>query len=230
MGVNINWILVAVISLVFLCVFNGYNKGFMRLMVSFSGTIVILIAVVFISPAISSFLLSNGEVVTSIQDKVKDTFISDNDELNTSKEEQIKSIENYELPEIIINSLISNNNEEVYSALMVTLFNEYVSLYITKLIINAAAFVGVFIVLNIIMKLLLSASDLVNKIPVFKGINRLLGAALGAAEGILFVWIFYFVVITFLGNEIGNSLMADIRKSDILLYLFNQNILMQYIS
>ena len=231
MGNDLNWLFIAAVTVLLVCLVNGYSKGFLRLTVSVIGTIIIIVAVIYLSPTVSDYLMQDEEIFNSIRSKVTETFINENDDrLNLTKEEQAETIENFDLPEILINALITNNTDEMYSALMVTIFDEYISVYIAKLIIRAGAFVGLFIALNIIMKIILCATDLANRIPVVKGFNRLLGAMLGLAEGVFFIWIFYFVVITFLGNTAGNALIADVKDSVLLSYLFNKNMLIKFIS
>ena len=61
-------------------------------------------------------------------------------------------------------------------------------------------------------------------------INKLLGALTGAAEALIIVWIFFFVVIMFLGNKLGSRLLEDVQASEFLKFLFNNNFLFRFIS
>ena len=78
--------------------------------------------------------------------------------------------------------------------------------------------------------IIIRSTDLIGRIPVIKGINKLLGGLTGAGQALLIVWVFFFIIIMFLGNEIGGKLLEEVERSNILRYLFNNNYLFRFIS
>lgn len=236
---GINWLAVVITALFLVFIINGWHKGFLKIIISFAGTVVILIAVVALSPKVSRYVTENTEIYEKTRYKVISVFLdklSNADDKIQSGEDDISDnaknsfLEDLNLPEIMKSDLIEKNASEMYQALLTTVFRDYISVYITKLIINAGSFVGVYITLSVFLWFIVKSSDIVSKIPVIKGFNKILGGLTGAAEAIIIVWIFFFVIIMFLGNEIGGKLLKDVQASDILTYLFNNNLLFRFIS
>ena len=236
---NINWLAVATAALFLMFIYNGWRKGFLKIVISFAGTIVILIAVTILSPKVSRYVTENTGIFETTRHKVINVFLdklSNADEKKQSVEDDISEnekdtfIDDLNLPDIMKSDLIEKNASEMYQALLATVFRDYISVYITKLIINAGSFVGVYIVLSVILWLVVKSSDIISKIPVIKGFNKLLGGLTGAAEALIIVWVLFFAIIMFLGNEIGGKLLKEVQASAFLTYLFNKNILFKFIS
>ena len=177
-----------------------------------------------------------GKDDTEVLSEIPETGKEATDEKKQSVEDDISEnekdtfIDDLNLPDIMKSDLIEKNASEMYQALLATVFRDYISVYITKLIINAGSFVGVYIILSVILWLIVKSSDIISKIPVIKGFNKLLGGITGAAEALIIVWVFFFVIIMFLGDEIGGKLLKDVQASAFLTYLFNKNILFRFIS
>ncbi len=226
---DINWLAAAVAALFVLFVFNGWHKGFLKIIISFAGTIVILIAVAILSPRVSRFVTENTGIYDQTREKVISIFLEKLEQTDEEAEGN-KYLDDLNIPDIMKNDLIEKNASEIYQALLATVFRDYISVYITKLIINAGSFVGVYLALSLILFIIVKTSDLIAKIPVIKGFNKLLGALTGAAEALIIVWVFFFIIIMFLGNRIGGRLLEDVQRSVFLTYLFNNNYLFRFIS
>ena len=63
------------------------------------------------------------------------------------------------------------------------------------------------------------------RLPVIYGVNKLAGAALGAAEGLVFLWLFCLLVTAFSTAEWGAELGRLIEESSWLSYLYDHNLL-----
>lgn len=226
---NINWLAAAVVLFFAILIINGWHKGFLKIIISFAGTIIVLIAVTILSPKVSKFIIENTGLYDQTRQKVISVFL---DKLNDREEEagNDSKIDDLNIPDIIKNDFIEKNASEMYRALLTTVFKDYISVYISKLIINAGSFVGVYIALSLIMYIVMRSSDIIARIPVIKGINKLCGALVGAGWALVIVWVFFFIIIMFLGNSIGKVLLEEVRKSSFLTYLFNSNYLFRFIS
>lgn len=236
---DINWLAVAVAALLLVFTFNGWHKGFLKIVISFAGTVVILIAVVFLSPKVSRYVTDNTGIFEKTRQKVIGVFVEklvradEEKQLNknvASDTDNSNPFEDLNIPEIMKSDLIEENASEMYQALLTTVFRDYISVYITKLIINAGSFVFVYAALSVFLMVIVKSSDIIARIPVIKGFNKLLGGLVGAAWALLIVWVFFFVIIMFLGNEIGGKLLDNVQDSAFLTYLFNNNLLFRFIS
>ncbi len=228
---DINILLIVVVAILIICAINGYRKGFLRIAISLFSIILVICVVTVISPYVSNYLTNHTKVYEHLKTKVVEVFADNNAQYdNTIEENQIKTIESYDLPEIITACLINNNKTEVYQSLMVSLFEEYVAGYLAKMIINAVSFIGCFLMLWVLTTFVIFSADIIAKIPIIKGFNRLLGCIAGLIKGLLIVWVGFFVAIIFFGNTIGSHMLLYINDSVILSVLFNNNLLAKFIT
>lgn len=228
---EINYLFVAVVFLFIYMIGRGYNRGFLRIVITFIGTIFIIVLVKSMSPYVSDYFMNNTKAYEKVQDKITEKFAEANQRYdNTIPENQSKTISSYDIPEVLKDNLIINNTKEVYQGLLVSIFEEYVSAYLAKTAIKAMAFVVLFVVFYIVFKILLVVVDVISKIPIIKGINKSAGACLGLIESLIIVWLFFFIVVMFIGEDSGSKLLSMIAQSRFLSILFNNNVLFGMIS
>lgn len=227
---NINYLFIAVVILFIYMIRRGYKTGFLRMIVSFIGIIVILIAAKRITPYVSDYLINQTDTYQTIQDRITERFAEANEKYdNAIPENQILTINSYDVPEMVKSSLITNNTSDIYKLLFVSIFEEYVSAYLAKMVIKAISFVSLFVLFLIIYKLLLKIVDLISKIPILKGLNKLAGGCVGLIEALFIVWIFFIILVVFIGEGTAAPLYAMINRSSFLTELFNSNIFMGFI-
>ena len=122
------------------------------------------------------------------------------------KDLQIKAIEMAELPEVFKSLLSDNNNDVIYEKLGVKTFAEYVGEFLSKLIIHIVAFLCTFLLVTIVLRAIIFALDIVSELPVLGFFNRLAGGVVGAAGGLIIIWLFFVVItllyVTAFGREI----------------------------
>ncbi|HKM21253.1 MAG TPA: CvpA family protein [Lachnospiraceae bacterium] len=228
---EVNTLFVIVVALLAISAVHGYRKGFLRMAISLFTIILVIAIVTVISPYVSNYLTNHTKVYDQLKEKVVEVFADKNEVYdNTIEENQIKTIETYELPDIIKACLIENNTTEVYHSMMVSLFEDYVAGYIARMIINAITFIGLFLMLAILMAFVIFSADIIAKIPIIKGFNKLLGMFAGLFSGLLIVWVGFFVAIIFFGNTVGTKMLTYINDSVFLTLLFNTNLLVKFIS
>ncbi len=235
---EINRLFAAVAALFVIFIFIGWHKGFLRIVISFAGTIVIIIAVAIMSPKLSRYVVENTGIYERTQEKVTEVFIEkltsadEENDMTVSEDEGTGSsyLKELNLPDILKNDLIEKTASKMYQALVAVVIKDYISVYLAKLIINAGSFVAMYAALSLALWVVVKSSDIIAKIPVIKGFNKMLGALTGAAQALIIVWIFFFVVIMFMGNEAGSRLLKDVQASVFLRYLFNNNYLFRFIS
>ena len=225
---SLNWLLVAIAALFVIFIMRGYSRGFLRMAVSLAGLLLAVFVTTKLVPNITDILENSDYVYGQVYDKVVDIFHDINAKYNNrSTEEQNRVISQYELPNMIVSDLIINNTKEVYETLKVTLFEEYIAKYLTLLIIKSGTFVGLYAALAIIMWIILRVTGFLSRVPVIHGLNKYLGLAAGGALALLITWIFFFVLVMFIGNDLADGLLSDIKASKVLTFLFDSDILFQ---
>ena len=228
---EVNFLFIATVALIVYMTVRGYRRGFLRIVVSFIGTIVIIIAAREAAPYVTDYLYNNTDAYEKIELGIEEMFKDANEKYDNSiPENQIKTIDSYNVPDSLKNNLIINNTAEMYKTLVVDVFEDYVSRYLANTAIKAAGFVLAFIVLIIAFRLLLTVVNIISRIPIIRGINQFIGGCLGFVESLIIVWVFFFVAVMFIGNESGSYIFRMIADSEFLTLLFNTNILLDIIS
>jgi len=226
---NVLTIIVLIIFLVF--ILNGYRKGFIRKFASMFFFIAASMLVYLATPHISSFLKNYTPVYKVIEDKCEQAFLTDegNAEEETSQLEQIKFIENLEIPEVLQKQLTSNNNKTVYENLAVESFKNYIVSYLATLILNIISYVVTFILVSVILRLAIKALDVMAKLPIIHGINQFLGLFLGLLQGVLVVWLIFLVITIFSSTSTGRQLLLMVSESPILTFIYDSNLLLKFL-
>lgn len=228
---EVNFLFIAIVALIIYMTVRGYRRGFLRIVVSFIGTIVIIIAAREAAPYVTDYLYNNTDAYEKIELGIEEMFKDANEKYDNSiPENQIKTIDSYNVPDSLKNNLIINNTAEMYKTLVVDVFEDYVSRYLANTAIKAAGFVLAFIVLIIAFRLLLTVVNIISRIPIIRGINQFIGGCLGFVESLIIVWVFFFVAVMFIGNESGSYIFRMIADSEFLTLVFNTNILLGIIS
>ncbi len=224
------YLLIAVLLVLLVGAVRGYMKGFLRIAVWFAGLIAALFIVTKISPYVSDFLINN----TTLYDKLKTNIITayenrDENELPDTAAAgdagEDEAIDAFGFPQLISDSLKTNNKSDIYEKLAVSLFKEYIAGYLSALSIKAGTFVGLFIVLAVTECVIILAIKILEKIPVLRTFNRLLGMAGGITLSLVIIWLFFIAAMMFFGNSLGSWIFAQVKASRFLTYLFNNNIL-----
>ena len=225
-----NWL--SVIAGVYLLgmVLYGHHRGFIRLVVSIFAMILSLTVVRVSLPAVTTYLKEN----TTLQQTVTQNIVkaaglgqeqSSVEEISDKPSAQRAIIENLNLPSTIKSALIENNNSEIYQLMGVQAFTEYVGNYLADTIINSAGFVLLFAAVYIASKLVIRWLDIIARLPIISGINKLAGAIAGGVEGLLFLWLACLLVTAFSGTEWGMMITRQIESSQWLSFLYSHNLL-----
>lgn len=235
--------LLIVVALIFLIsAVVGIVRGFVKIVASFAATIAIIVVVTLASPFVSNAIMKFTPIEEAVQKKCAEVLLGnrseeeeqESDQKETSKEytreEQISLLENTNLPELFRQMLLENNNDEIYQALGVTTFTDYVGSYLAKLLSNIAAFLLTLIVVTVIVRTILYMLGIISDLPVIGGINRLAGGVLGFGSGLLIVWIVLIAITLMYDTNLGKMCLEDIENSKFLTFLYDNNILLNFIT
>lgn len=232
-----NKLLLVVGAIFLLSIIVGYIRGFLKIALSLAITVASIFLVVAITPYISGWIQESTALSETVQSKIMEMFElsggTSTDMLSTieiSREQQISLIEGANIPSVIRDMILENNNSEVYAALGVTNFVDYIGAYVTKLIADIIAFLVAWITVTIIARVLMAVIGIIGKIPVIGGVNKSAGAVVGVGIGLIVVWILFILVTLLYNTAVGQACMKDIAASPILTKLYDGNILMKFIT
>lgn len=141
-----------------------------------------------------------------------------------TRNEQVAYIYGSGFPQFVKDALISNNNDEIKNELGVQRFYDYISTYISCMIVNAIAFVLISIILRLIFGIIGLLVGLVVQLPIISSINRVGGIVFGIFEGVLLVWIIFVIISVFGNTAWGMELYEQIESNDFLRFLYDKNV------
>lgn len=222
-----NWLAILVGVYLVSMILYGHYRGFLRLAVSMGALIVTLVAVNVTMPKVTFYLKQSPMVQQIVENSLKtalglDQKIDSDAELPSS---QRMVIENLELPQPLKKALIENNNSEVYKMLGVQAFTEYVGTYLTNVIINIIGFFIMFGVIHVLIRVIMAWINIISRLPIIHGLNKIAGALLGGVQGLLFLWILCLGLTALSGTKVGSMMISQIEASPWLSFLYNHNVL-----
>ena len=209
------WLGLAVLVLLALSMVDGYQKGFVKEVVSAFLVLISVVMVWLINPYVNQFIRENTAVYEKIQ---------------TSSESFVSSlvdgrgIMDEEGQELLQKGIAENNTASVYQQLAANTFAEYISGYLANVAVNCLSFLVSYILSSILIHVLAYALDLLTKLPVICGVNKLAGAAIGGGKCIIFVWVGMLVLTVLCNTEIGQKGLGLIREDTVLNFLYGKNI------
>lgn len=146
-----------------------------------------------------------------------------------TKIEQTELIEHLPLPEALRELLLNYNNDEGYSSLGVSSFQDYLIHFIATMILNVIAFVSAVILVQILLHVAITALDILAHIPLIGGVNRLLGLLLGCIQALFFLWLFFLILSMMSATQWGMQLMDMVQSSHALSSLYDSNLFLQIV-
>lgn len=219
------WLGIAALGIILAACIVGYHRGFVREVVSTFFVILSFILVWMINPYINTFLRESTPLYEKIQESCQDFVQSASEGGNgMGEEEQAELVDKMELPDLMKDSLMKNNTAEVYRYLAVNTFADYVSNSIALMVINGISFLLSFLAATILIRAVTFALDILSKLPVINGANKITGALVGGIKCVVFIWIALLVVTLMCNTEIGKKGMELIQGDFFLNLLYNQNI------
>jgi uncharacterized membrane protein required for colicin V production len=224
----VNWLLIAVVIFLAVYAIRGRQEGFIKTVFSIFSILIALVLTYEIQPYVSKTLQHNDKIVSYVEHKVDASVDLDKKEEGVS--DQRSSIEGLRLPKSLKKSLIENNNTEVYKALVVEKFEDYVSSYLAMVILNALSFVVVFLIVYVLLFIISRALDILSHLPLINGLNKTAGLLVGLLRGLVVIWILCILLTMFSSTKTSQLLYGYINDSYILSSIYDNNILLHIIT
>ena len=182
-----NWLSIAAGVYLLSMVLYGHYRGFIRLAVSMVALVAALAIVHVSMPKVTEYLKENTSIQQTLSNSMKQAAgigLPEETGDEEEKDEDVPSvqrtiIENLNLPQNVKSALIENNNHEVYEFLGVNAFADYIGNYLADMILNSVGFVLMFAIVYLLIKLVVRWLDLIARLPILSGKNKIAGALLG---------------------------------------------------
>ena len=212
-------------------IIRGHQIGFIRLAVSAAALLFTIVTVKYTQPYVIDWLKYDTGIYETMKENLVESIgideILNEMGLQTSiqKADEWQIIEELPIPEQMKSLLIENNNMEVYKMMGVEFFRDYVGGYLADLILKAAVFLVLFLVVYIGLQILMVWLDLIARLPILSGINKLAGGILGGIQAMIFIWIACLILTMFSGTELGGIALSQVYRSPWLSWIYDHNLL-----
>ena len=231
-----NWVLILVIVILAGYTIAGYTKGFLKIVYSLISSLLVFVFVICATPYIEDYLRNE----TGIYEKVVEYC---EDKVRTQTEEQIEAGDTDS-----IGSLIAEN--EVLGALVESLPQETIDEFLNQtsetanellesydvygkaavsmaeLIIKGISFVLALIIGGILSAIIVKLIGFISNLPLIGFANSILGLAAGAVNGLLIVWVAFYLVAAWSTTEFCSTVISYIYANEFLTTLYEKNILL----
>ena len=226
-----NWLLIAVLAIFLLGFFIGWHRGAIRMTVSMAAAVLTIFLAWALSPYVTDVLKNHTGVYDHIRQGIESSIEEELGERaeGLSAAGQAQFIEELPLPNSLKEALRSNNNSEIRDMLGVDTFVSYIGGYLASLAVNVIGFILTFILSFFILRLLGGVLNLVSRLPLIHGLNKIAGAVMGLLEGLIVVWLLGLVITMAAGTSWGQNAMELTGKSQILTFLYDHNLFVNLI-
>ena len=246
-----NMLTLVVILIFLICLVAGYRRGLVKSVIKIIFAGVSLMLAYFLTPLTGDLLTQNTKVDEFIKRKVnvaiestvkeklekelnKDEKVYEESEIEEmvqvsmqsepTKNEQINQIYNIKVPAFVREALIENNYDEMHKLMDVKGFYDYVSTYITRMIVNCISFWLTFILIGLVSCIVYLVMAVVVKLPIISGINKFGGLIFGLLQSLVIVWSVFMLAMLFDNTEIGIMIVNQIEESKLLTFVNKHNI------
>ncbi|MBQ2847750.1 MAG: CvpA family protein [Clostridia bacterium] len=197
------------------CVFDGRRKGFVKMVLSIAATIVsILIAYEYSVPVAewANEAFVHEATVNTIAEMITS-------HLNGGTQAVINAIPEYiidaaETGGVSVSSVISDIGSSVDAVQAAEQIYSGIYNVIIETLLSAAAFFVVYAVCNFILSFGVSAINRFFRLPVLKGLNKLLGGVLGGVKGVIVITVVSLTLVV-AGDLFPDAVGVVVKESNI---------------
>ena len=219
-----NWLVILVLLFLAAYVIRGYHNGFIKTVFSICAVFIAIIVASLGRETLGGILQDNETIYKAVNNKVIESMQIETEAKSVS--EQTKFINSLPVPKRLKEALEENNNKKVYELMDTSKFGDYVSRYITIMILNTIAFVILFVVTLILVRVLANVFDIISRLPVLNSINKIGGIGLGLVHGFVVLWLLCVVLTISSGTGFGEMCFKAINESAFLSFIYNNNLLL----
>jgi len=233
-----NWVLILVIAILAGYTLTGYAKGFLKIIYSLVSWVVILVFVICATPHIQDYLKNDTDIYNkvvvhcekAIQKQAQQEMSENNGETSVLAENELFAAIADKLPEDLLEKIETQTSEitnslieeyGIYNKTAVALADLFLQGIATLIAMIAGAIVSAF--LSMVL-------GFIAKLPLIGFANRILGLAAGAANGLLIIWIGFYLVAVLCATELGSTIITQIYANEFLTYLYENNIVLSILT
>ncbi len=222
-----NWVLMLVLLVLVCCAIYGYTKGFLRIVFSLVAWVIVLVFVSWATPHVSQWIQENTTIYEKIEAACEESVRrAAQGKMEEGAAEQYGGAGELGLPESVMAQIVSGASGAADTVLAETGVYAGIAQSLAGFIVQGIAFVTVLILSWILVHVISALLGIVSHIPILKGVNRFTGMLAGLMQGLLIVWIAFYIVALCSAGETGRVIVSYINQSAFLKELYENNILL----
>ncbi len=210
---------------------HGYIRGMVRVIYSLVAIFLTIGLSSFITPYTEDFLRTQTPLYNTVYEKCSDMIqlkIEKESEDTTQKQENITifGIEiPYEIQEFFSKEMVGEagnfiENSGIY---------QQVAEQVAEVALQKIAWIISFIIVIIVLGIFIHVLDIISRLPGINSINHMGGLIVGFIQGLIIIWILFFVITLCQASVWGNQLMLSIHKNVFLKMLYDNNLIEELI-
>ncbi len=193
------------------------------MIISLVSVLLILVAVAWLTPKVSSYIMEHTSAYTYLTDKCAQMVQRSAEEKDTTEETLDDNLSGLGLPSVLVKQISKKAGDTLQQKISESGIYVYVGGCIAEWILLAIAFLVTFVLVSVAFSVFMFLLKIVDKLPVFHGANHFLGATLGLVQGLLLVWLILFLIMLLYATNLGQTLLACVEESVILRTLYGVN-------
>lgn len=214
-----NWLLAGLVAYVAIKAVISYRKGFARMLLALSAALLSLILVWLFAPAVRDFLLEHTDAKETIAARLDPVLLEHADTITGGLLPADQALLPDALADMVREKAAGYAAEGVHG----------VSLRIAGVLISAASYGLLYLFLWLALRILGYVLHLVTRLPVLRQVNGLMGLVLGLTEAYILICVLFILITAFSHTDTGFALMKMIGQSELLSFIYNNNLLLQLI-
>ena len=197
----------------------GRNRGLAACLISILSLVIALVLAILFYKPVGNFVMENTQLDDNLENVIYQNIPMSDTEVGVENDSKLPTT-----MKTYINNKAQTINEEKEKQMHELAAN------LTVQIVYIVAFVAIFLVAKIVLRLLKFISKLANKIPGLKQINHVGGAICGFIEGLITMYIIFAVISAMSPILVNTPMLEQIDKSVISKEMYNNNLVVEKIT
>ena len=218
-----NILLIVALAVFALSAIVGYRKGFLKTVFALVSWVIVLIVCQIATPVVTEALVANTEIEVIVQETVEKEMLEALEQaVDGTDISEFEATLPAELKELIL------GDHESFEELLLDSANLDVTPLVNG-IIGMLGFVVTAIAVKIALVVVGATLGIISKLPIIGPMDKLLGLACGAGQGIIWVWVILAVVSVLSFTGTNTELATYVAESELLTWLQDNNVLLNLI-
>ena len=236
---------VAVLAVLIYCGYRGYRRGFLRVVYSLFGWMIVLGIVSWCTPYLTQYLIENTALESYFQQKCEDYLEKTASEkledyktetqadTGTGTETEAPAADSsgtsdgVRLPESFTRQLTGELADSAGTILAESGMYSELAAAIAHFIIEGISFFISFLLSGFLMRAVGRMVNRISRLPVIHGADKSLGMAAGVCKGLLIIWLALYILALCAASDAGEQVLGYVKQSRFLLYLYDNNMILE---